>query len=55
MQGSVNSFGAYPKTNCWLLFMRTNAPNPQHVARRLALCFVWTAEGPAEVEIVDYH
>jgi toxin HigB-1 len=19
------------------------------------VCFVWTAEGPAEVEIVDYH
>ena len=30
----------------------------QHSLRindRFRLCFVWTADGPAEVEIVDYH
>ncbi|MFZ3180775.1 MAG: type II toxin-antitoxin system RelE/ParE family toxin [Methylocystis silviterrae] len=30
----------------------------QHSIRindQFRLCFVWTAEGPAEVEIVDYH
>jgi toxin HigB-1 len=30
----------------------------QHSIRindRFRACFVWTAEGPAEVEIVDYH
>jgi toxin HigB-1 len=25
------------------------------VNERLRVCFLWTAEGPAEVEIVDYH
>ena len=30
----------------------------QHSIRindQFRVCFVWTAEGPAEVEIVDYH
>jgi proteic killer suppression protein len=30
----------------------------QHSIRindQFRICFVWTAEGPAEVEIVDYH
>lgn len=30
----------------------------QHSIRindQFRLCFVWTAEGPAEVEVVDYH
>jgi toxin HigB-1 len=30
----------------------------QHSIRindQLQVCFVWTAEGPADVEIVDYH
>jgi proteic killer suppression protein len=30
----------------------------QHTIRindQYRLCFVWTAQGPAEVEIVDYH
>jgi hypothetical protein len=30
----------------------------QHSIRindKFRVCFVWTAEGPAEVEIVDYH
>jgi toxin HigB-1 len=30
----------------------------QHAIRindQFRVCFVWTAEGPAEVEVVDYH
>ena len=27
----------------------------ESLAERLRLCFVWTHEGAAEVEIVDYH
>ena len=30
----------------------------QHIIRvndRFRVCFVWAAEGPADVEIVDYH
>ena len=25
------------------------------ISDQFRVCFVWTAEGPAEVEIVDYH
>jgi hypothetical protein len=48
---------------------RTPTPNPSpqredalgegsapHVPRRQRrICFIWTEEGPANVEIVDYH
>lgn len=26
-----------------------------HINDQFRLCFVWSREGPAEVEIVDYH
>ncbi len=36
----------------------TGGRKGQHSIRindQFRVCFVWTAEGPAEVEIVDYH
>ena len=45
-----------PPGNCFELLVGDRAG--QHSIRinqQWRLCFVWTADGPADVEIVDYH
>jgi len=44
-----------PRQPSWGVGGRSQGQYSIRINDQFRACFVWTAEGPAEVEIVDYH
>jgi len=52
---TLDALRAPPGNNLEALAGSRKGQHSIRVNKRYRICFVWTAAGPAEVEVVDYH
>jgi proteic killer suppression protein len=53
--GALGDLKAPPGNRLEALAGKRRGQHSIRINDQFRVCFVWTAEGPAEVEIVDYH
>lgn len=53
--GSINDLRIPPSNHLEALIGNRRGQHSIRINGRYRICFTWTAGGPADVEIVDYH